>query len=106
MRDSYAAPEVSKAQAEAAMANMDVMIDNEDSAWVSTTANNRNYFNTITEWMEFRMSAAMQSVLQGYDDPRITEMFREADRSEERRVGKACRPRRAARSMKVQAVSV
>src|SRR5690625_7287998 len=93
MRVSYAAPEVSKAQAEAAMANMDVMIDNEDSAWVSTTANNRKYFNTITERMEFRRSAAMQSVLQGYDDPRITEVCSDAHSTEPQVPGGGCGPR-------------
>jgi hypothetical protein len=52
-----------------------VMTGNADNASVHTTDNSMNPLAVITGWGEFRMSAAMESVLQGYDDPRIGEYF-------------------------------
>ena len=48
------------------------METNAHDAYIKTTANNINSMNQATAWNEFRMSAAMESVLTGYADPRIT----------------------------------
>ncbi len=77
MRIRYADP--ARAQQEAEKAVDDgVMQDNGDNAYVLTTINNRNPFFTITDWGEFRMSADMESILKGYEDPRAPEYFSEA----------------------------
>lgn len=82
MRVVYVEPDLAEEQAEAAVAG-GVMLDNSDNAWVATTDNNRNDFTRITAWMEFRMSASMESVLLGYDDPRIVTMYSEASQEED-----------------------
>lgn len=56
---------------------------NADNAMVLTTENNRNPYFTITDWGEFRMSSAMESALEGYDDPRIGVYFSEAANGDE-----------------------
>ena len=70
MRVRYVEPEMAQAEAEEAVAR-GVMMSNEDNAKVITTENSRNPYTTITDWGEFRMSSAMESVLEGYEDPRI-----------------------------------
>ena len=65
---------LAKSNAEAAVAG-GVMETNAHDAYIKTTANNINSMNQATAWNEFRMSAAMESVLTGYEDPRITKMF-------------------------------
>ncbi|MCC5908371.1 MAG: SusD/RagB family nutrient-binding outer membrane lipoprotein [Balneolaceae bacterium] len=77
MRIVYADESLARQQAEAAVnpANGGVIEENADNAFVFTTENNMNPMNTITNWGEFRMSATMQSVLQGYEDPRISTYF-------------------------------
>lgn len=52
-----------------------VMQDNSENAEVLTTPNSRHPYTTITDWGEFRMSSAMESVLKGYEDPRIGVYF-------------------------------
>lgn len=74
MRCKYVDATLAKTQAEKAVAD-GVMIANEDNAMLATTINSRNPYWTITDWGEFRMSAVMESVLKGYDDPRIGEYF-------------------------------
>ena len=77
MRIRYVEPQ--RAQQEAEKAIQDgVMTNNADNAAILTTGDNLNPFTTITNWGEFRMSAAMESVLDGYDDPRIGEYFNPA----------------------------
>ena len=78
MRIKYVDPGLAKAEAEKAVA-AGVMEDNSDNADLITTANSLNPFSTITNWGEFRMSALMESVLKGYDDPRIGLYFNPAD---------------------------
>lgn len=74
MRIRFANP--SKAQAEAEKAIADgVITSNTDNALVKVSESNRNPLETITNWGEFRMSAAMESVLEGYEDPRLPEYF-------------------------------
>ena len=74
MRIRYADPGKAKAEAEKAVA-AGVMTDNSHNAMLKTTANSRHPYNVITNWGEFRMSSAMESILEGYDDPRIGVYF-------------------------------
>lgn len=74
LRISYVEPNMAKSHAEAAVAS-GVIESNADNAMVLTTGNNLNPYAIITQWGEFRMSATMESVMQGYDDPRVSEYF-------------------------------
>lgn len=74
MRIRFADPARAKTEAEKAVAD-GVIIDNSDNAFVSTDDVNRNPLETITDWGEFRMSATMESILEGYGDPRMPEYF-------------------------------
>ncbi len=71
MRMSSVEPALAKSNAEAAVAG-GVMETNAHDAYIRTTANNFNTMNQATAWNEFRMSAAMESVLNGYEDPRVS----------------------------------
>lgn len=74
MRVRYADANLAKTEAEKAVAD-GVMEDNSDNALVETSENNINPRDLVTGWGEFRMSASMESVLKGYEDPRIDEYF-------------------------------
>ncbi|WP_420321347.1 SusD/RagB family nutrient-binding outer membrane lipoprotein [Flagellimonas sp.] len=74
MRIRFADPGRAQAEAEKAV-NAGVITDNADNAFVSVDDTNRNPLETITDWGEFRMSATMESILKGYDDPRMPEYF-------------------------------
>lgn len=74
MRVKYVDPGLAQQEAEKAVAD-GVMLTNDDNAMLATTINSRNPYWTITDWGEFRMSAAMESVLKGYQDPRIDDYF-------------------------------
>jgi hypothetical protein len=80
LRISDVDPVRAKAEAEAAVAG-GVMQDIADDAMLKITGagNDINTFNQITAWNEFRMSASMESVLKGYDDPRISSYFQPAE---------------------------
>jgi hypothetical protein len=67
-------PGKAKSEAEKAVAD-GVITDNADNAFVDTDDINRNPLETITDWGEFRMSATMESILEGYSDPRMPEYF-------------------------------
>lgn len=69
MRIKYADPQLAKTEAEKAVA-AGVMLTNDDNAMLFTTTLSRNPYWIITDWGEFRMSALMESVLTGFDDPR------------------------------------
>lgn len=73
MRIKYVEPGLAKTEAEKAVAD-GVMQANADDAMLVTTINSRNPYWIITDWGEFRMSALMESVLVGFDDPR-TEIY-------------------------------
>ena len=77
LRASYADPGTAKAEAEKSVAS-GVMESNADNAFVATTANSMNPYSTITNWGEFRMSATMESILKGYNDPRMEVYFNPA----------------------------
>lgn len=74
MRVKYVDPGLAKAQAEKAIAE-GVIEDHEAEAMIQTTDNSRNPYWIITDWGEFRMSALMESVLKGFDDPRLPVFF-------------------------------
>ncbi|MRH99256.1 SusD/RagB family nutrient-binding outer membrane lipoprotein [Kriegella sp. EG-1] len=77
LRVKYADPALAKAEAEKAVA-AGVFTDNGDNAYVSVDDTNRNPIETITDWGEYRMSATMESILEGYEDPRLPEYFQPA----------------------------
>ncbi len=64
-------PALAKTQAEKAITD-GVIESNGDNALLATSPSSKNGYNVITAWGEFRMSAAMESVLKGYDDPRMS----------------------------------
>jgi len=74
MRIRYADPAKSQSEAEKAVA-AGVLTDNSENAVVNVDDQNRNPLETITDWGEFRMSATMESILEGYGDPRMAEYF-------------------------------
>lgn len=74
MRIRYADANLAKSEAEKAVRD-GVMTDNADNAYLLTFVASKNPFTTITNWGEFRMSALMESILEGYEDPRIGEYF-------------------------------
>lgn len=76
LRVVYAEPELAQTEAEKAVA-AGVMLDNSDNADLETTINSINPYDTITAWGEFRMSATMQSTLEGFEDPRLPIYFDE-----------------------------
>lgn len=78
MRVKYADPALAQAEAEKAIRD-GVIETNADNAFVLTTPNSLNPFTTITNWGEFRMSALMESVLKGYEDPRMAAYFNPAE---------------------------
>ncbi len=77
MRVKYVDPGLAKTEAEKAVAD-GVMQSNADNAFVLTTSNSQNPINTITNWGEYRMSATMESILKGYEDPRTGTYFNPA----------------------------
>ncbi|MFK5972495.1 MAG: SusD/RagB family nutrient-binding outer membrane lipoprotein [Flavobacteriaceae bacterium] len=74
MRVKYVDPGMAKSMAEQAVAD-GVMLSVSDNATMLTTSTSPNPINTITNWGEYRMSAAMESVLKGYEDPRMPVYF-------------------------------
>ena len=79
LRSSKADPARAKTEAEAAIAG-GVMTDIADDALMSKSlaGNDFNGLAAISVWNEFRMSASMESILKGYDDPRIGVFFQPA----------------------------
>lgn len=78
MRVRYVDPGLAQSEAEKAFGG-GVIEDNADNAFILTTTNSKNPYTTITNWGEFRMSALMESVLKGYEDPRIEAYFNPAE---------------------------
>lgn len=77
LRVAYVEPNLAQQEAEKAILD-GVMLENSDNANLLTTDLSKNQMGVIVNFGEFRMSAAMQSVLVGYNDPRIAEYFNEA----------------------------
>lgn len=78
MRIVYVEPELARQEAEKAVAD-GVMMNNTDNAMVKTSLNSLNFYAAITYIDEFRMSATMQSVLMGFNDPRVVDYYEEAE---------------------------
>ena len=74
IRISAVEPALAKSTAEAAVAG-GVLETNAHDAYVRTTANNINSLNQASAWNEFRMSAAMESVMGGFKDPRTSKYW-------------------------------
>lgn len=74
LRVSAVDPALAKTEAEAAV-TAGVLTSHADDALLKVTTNSLNPMCQATAWNEFRMSAAMESVLKGYSDPRMTQMF-------------------------------
>ena len=76
MRIRHRMPDKAKEEAEEAITRgPGVMESNAHNANLFTSDNNENAYNVITNWGEFRMSASMESLLEGYDDPRVDAYF-------------------------------
>lgn len=70
IRVKYVDPALGQSEAEKAIAD-GVLEVNDDNPIIETTADFTNKYNTITQWGEFRLSADMESILKGYQDPRV-----------------------------------
>lgn len=76
MRISKKDPALAKTEAEAAVAAPGGLIRlNSDNAFMITSPTTPHPLGSISNWSEFRMSAAMESVLKGYNDPRLQKFF-------------------------------
>ena len=79
MRISMKNPATAKLEAEAAAtAPGGLITSNSDNAFMISTATTPNPLGAISNWGEFRMSAAMESVLKGFNDPRMQKFFNPA----------------------------
>lgn len=74
IRISNIDPAKAKTEGEAAYA-AGIMESNDDNAEALNSTQDDNFLSHSSEWNEFRMSAAMESVMVGYDDPRISEYW-------------------------------
>jgi hypothetical protein len=74
LRISNVDPAKAKSEAEAAIA-AGVFSGNADNALAKVSNQLPNALNQITGFNEFRMSATMESIMNGYKDPRIGEFF-------------------------------
>lgn len=77
LRISKVEPGKAKEEAEKAFAG-GVMTELADDAYMAVTSANPNGFNLQSGWNESRMSSTMESLLKGYNDPRISKFFRPA----------------------------
>ncbi|MDL5510331.1 SusD/RagB family nutrient-binding outer membrane lipoprotein [Arenibacter sp. M-2] len=75
IRISKTNPELAKVQGEEAFSNTVLESSPEDDALIQQNTIDINPISQMSEWNEFRMSAAMESALVGYDDPRTPEYF-------------------------------
>jgi hypothetical protein len=77
LRISAVDPARAKTEAEAAVASGVMMESPGDDALIlrSTKGSDGNGLSIMSDWNEFRMSASMESVLKGYDDPRMSVYF-------------------------------
>jgi Susd and RagB outer membrane lipoprotein len=77
LRVSKVDPAMAKAEAEAAVAD-GVLTAAADDAMFKVNADFFNSFGLQSGWNEFRMSATMESVLKGFNDPRMGKYFQPA----------------------------
>ncbi|MBL7735271.1 MAG: SusD/RagB family nutrient-binding outer membrane lipoprotein [Chitinophagaceae bacterium] len=81
VRISGVDPATAKAEAEAAVADGVFTVSPDDDALMERNTRDINKLSEMSEWFEFNMSAAMESILKGYQDPRISEYFLPAQNS-------------------------
>ncbi len=76
MRIAYIEPALAKQEAEKAINSPHgVIVNNSDNANLKSTINSVNGLSSITYHTEMVMSATMQSILEGYEDPRASLFF-------------------------------
>jgi len=75
IRISNVDPARAKTEGEAAYAGEVFATSPGDDTYAPRNSLDVNRLSQMSDWNEFRMSAAMESVLKGYDDPRKTEYF-------------------------------
>lgn len=75
VRISKVDPALAKTEAEAAYAGGVFTVSPDDDALLQKNLKDINQISQMTGWNEFRMSAAIESALKGYDDPRISTYF-------------------------------
>ncbi|MCW3117625.1 MAG: hypothetical protein JWM28_1707 [Chitinophagaceae bacterium] len=77
LRISKVDPVQAKTEAESAFADGVLTASPAEDVYVSRdgSKNDPNGLSTMSDWNEFRMSATMESVLKGYNDPRMPEYF-------------------------------
>lgn len=75
LRISNINPTRAKSEAEAATVAGVMLNSPEDDALAQRNEIDINQLSRMSEWDEFRMTAAMESALTGYDDPRTPEYF-------------------------------
>jgi len=84
LRISRVEPERARSEAEAALAGGVIESSLDDAYMLKTpVGNDLNGLAGISVWNEFRMSAAMESALKGYEDPRLGIYFQPVDESGE-----------------------
>ncbi|WP_276359386.1 SusD/RagB family nutrient-binding outer membrane lipoprotein [Daejeonella sp. H1SJ63] len=74
LRISDVEPAMAKVEAEAAVAG-GTMTELSDDAYLKVGGVNYNGYNRQSGWNEFRMSSTMESILGGYDDPRLSKFW-------------------------------
>lgn len=79
LRISSVDPARAQTEAEAAIAGGLLSLEADNAMMLKTTVGgDYNGLATISGWQEFRMSAAMESVLKGFEDPRMSIFFQPA----------------------------
>ncbi len=75
MRISNIQPGKAQTEAEKALAGGVIISNDQNGIFHTSGPNSGNWMNQMLTWNEFRMSAAMESVLKGYNDPRLPAFF-------------------------------
>ncbi|MEO5998293.1 MAG: SusD/RagB family nutrient-binding outer membrane lipoprotein [Chitinophagaceae bacterium] len=81
IRISRVDPITAKTEAESAVADGVFTVSPGDDALMQRNNIDFNKISQMSEWFEFNMSATMESVLKGYQDPRMKEYFLPAENS-------------------------
>ncbi|MBA4168620.1 MAG: SusD/RagB family nutrient-binding outer membrane lipoprotein [Chitinophagaceae bacterium] len=89
IRISAADPDRAKSEAESAYADGVFQTSPDDDALIQKSLKGKDFngLSNMTSWDEFRMSAAMESVLTGYQDPRLPVYFLPAGASADNPAG-------------------
>jgi hypothetical protein len=75
VRISNVDPERARTEAETAYAGGVFTTSPDDDVYAPKNTLDQNRLSQMSTWNEFRMSATMESVMKGYDDPRISKYF-------------------------------